>query len=177
MAVRVLVHRDISYKGGTLTAGVYDVDINDLVLLETPINAQDVSFFNPTKDIYQLNIELNKQISNLYRTFVPHKVFTSSDDLLNNHIHILDAAFILCEMLLPATAEVGTFIKVVGKGNAAWQINQNAGQFIRDSISETTAGVSGSLASSASGDCVGLICVTEDTEWIITESSGSLIFT
>jgi hypothetical protein len=176
MSVEVLVHRPIDYKGGTLAAGIHDLDINDLPLLASPIASQDVTFFNPAKDIYQLNIELNKQISNLYQTFVPHKVFTSSDDLLNNHIHIADAAFILCELLLPETAAVGTFIKVVGKGNATWQINQNADQFIRSSIGETTAGILGSLASSLSGDCVGLICITEDTEWMITDLVGTLVF-
>ena len=79
---------------------------------------------------------------------------------------------------LPATASVGDVFELTQNGAGAVTITQAAGQSVRLGNVVTTAGTGGSLASSAQGDAVKLVCVTADTEfqavagvignWVIT---------
>lgn len=73
---------------------------------------------------------------------------------------------------LPATAILGSMIKVTGLGAGGWAIAQNAGQVINSSGGSTTTGAGGSLASTNRYDSVTLICVVANTTWIIEEMVG-----
>jgi len=81
------------------------------------------------------------------------------------------------ELLLPDTAAFGSIIEIVGKGAGGFQINQNAGENILLVDSTTTGGVTGTVKSSEAGATLTMVCITADTTWRITSSTGNLIFT
>lgn len=80
-------------------------------------------------------------------------------------------------LTLPLTAALGSTICVIGKGAGGWIINQNAGQTIREVDSVTTTGVLGTVESSEARATMCMVCITADTEWQITQSTGNLILT
>jgi len=76
---------------------------------------------------------------------------------------------------LPATSAVGDTFAITGMNNATgWKIAQNASQTIHFGSSDTTTGVGGSLASSATYDSVELICNVANTSFIVVSSIGNI---
>lgn len=72
---------------------------------------------------------------------------------------------------LPITAAQGTVIRIVGKGVGVTYIYTNAGQTIYFGGNATTAG--GYILSTAQFDCVELVCITADTEFVVASSIGN----
>lgn len=81
----------------------------------------------------------------------------------------------LVSLLLPAVAPLGSIIRVTGKGVGGWRITQNAGQQIFMGTISTSAGVGGSISSSATRDTVELVCVTANTDWNGLSGIGNLV--
>lgn len=75
---------------------------------------------------------------------------------------------------LPATAAVGDTFEVNAIDAFGWSIAQNASQTIRVGNVATTAGVGGSLASSANGDWVRIVCTVANTSFIASVQQGNL---
>jgi hypothetical protein len=63
---------------------------------------------------------------------------------------------------LPLTASVGDTFRVIA-GTHGWIIAQNVGQSIVLGTSTTTSGTGGSLASTAAGDGIEIVCIVADT--------------
>lgn len=78
---------------------------------------------------------------------------------------------------LPASALFGSEIRIVGKGAGGWKIAQNSGQTIHFGNQNTTTGTSGSIASQNVFDCLDLLCITADTDWVAHSSQGNLTVT
>lgn len=78
---------------------------------------------------------------------------------------------------LPATAVLGSIIALVGKGVGGWLIAQNAGQTIHFGNMNTTTGAGGSLGSMLQYDCVEIICITANTDFVVKGSIGNLVVT
>lgn len=66
---------------------------------------------------------------------------------------------------LPATAALGTVIKIVGESAGLWAIAQNAGQSIQVGNVSTTPGVGGSITATNQYDTIELICRVVNTTW------------
>lgn len=78
-------------------------------------------------------------------------------------------------LALPAVSAVGDSIAVVLDGSTSWTITQpNAATRIRIGSQQTTLGVSGTLASTAQGDTVELVCETANGRWVVTNSMGNI---
>jgi hypothetical protein len=78
-------------------------------------------------------------------------------------------------LALPAVSAVGDMITVVLDGSTSWTITQpNAATRIRIGNSQTTLGVGGSLASTAQGDTVTLVCETANARWAVTSFVGNI---
>jgi len=77
-------------------------------------------------------------------------------------------------LTLPATAAVGSVVRVVGKGAGGWIVAQRANQYIQMGSSLSTTGVGGSVASSAQFDCVELLCTVADVGFTVISSMGNL---
>lgn len=75
---------------------------------------------------------------------------------------------------LPAEAPQFSVIRVVGKGAGGWKVAQNAGQTIHFDGDDTTTGSDGYLASQGTFDCIDLLCITADTDFIVTSSIGNI---
>lgn len=81
----------------------------------------------------------------------------------------------LLTMTLPATSAVGDVVAITGINTAlGWKIAQNAGNTIHFGTSTTTAGVGGSLASTAIYDTIYLVCVTTNALWTVVSSVGNI---
>jgi hypothetical protein len=78
-------------------------------------------------------------------------------------------------LALPAVSAVGDTIEVVLDGSTSWTITQpNAATRIRIGNQQTTLGVGGSLASTAVGDWVELVCETANARWCCAIKSGNI---
>lgn len=77
-------------------------------------------------------------------------------------------------LTLPSISSAGDVIKVGLRGGASWTIAQTAGQQIYMGSSNTTLGVGGSLASTAAGDFITLVCQTANTIWQCESSIGNI---
>jgi hypothetical protein len=79
---------------------------------------------------------------------------------------------------LPATAVLGDEIAIVGK-LGTWSVSQNANQQILLGSQSSTAGITGSIASTNVGDCVEMVCITAgaSTIWRIRAVVGNITVT
>jgi len=75
---------------------------------------------------------------------------------------------------MPATAAIGSRIKIMGKGVGLFTVAQNAGQVIHFGAFDTTTGVGGSLTSTLRYDVVELVCITANTDWSVAYSIGNI---
>jgi len=80
----------------------------------------------------------------------------------------------LTTFTLPLGAGPGTVMEIDGYGAGGWTIAQNAGQNIIYQGVSSTAGVGGSLSSTAASDVVRLLCVVKDVTWTAVSFAGSL---
>jgi hypothetical protein len=97
---------------------------------------------------------------------------TSQAAAVNNGYFTNNAG--LVTVTLPTTAAVGTVQRVSGYGAGGWKIAQNASQQIFFGITSTTAGVSGSVASTQQYDTIELVCNVANTDWVVQSSVGNL---
>jgi hypothetical protein len=75
---------------------------------------------------------------------------------------------------LPATAEVGDMFALSAIDAGGWTLAQNAAQVIRMGNQVTTTGVGGSLASTANGDTIRIVCSVQDTNFQVISSMGNI---
>jgi hypothetical protein len=78
---------------------------------------------------------------------------------------------------LPAVSAVGDTIALVLDGATSWAMTQpNAATQIRFGSVQTTLGVGGSLASTAQGDTVYVVCETANARWAVVDTMGNLSY-
>lgn len=105
--------------------------------------------------------------------FIWNEIITSTVSLAVNNGYVMNNASAVVGTL-PATAAFGSEIKIGGKGAGGWQIAQNAGQTIHFDGNNTTTGVTGSLSSQKPFDCVSLLVITANTDFLVTSSIGNI---
>jgi len=101
------------------------------------------------------------------------EVTTTSVAMAADNGYILNNAA-LVTATMPATSSIGDILSIVGKGAGGFLIAQNAGQTIHFISSDTTTGAGGSLASTVRYDCVDMVCVTADTDFVVRSSCGNI---
>lgn len=74
---------------------------------------------------------------------------------------------------LPSTSAQGDIVKVALDGATSFQITQAAGQQVRVSSAETTAGAGGSITSTAQGCSIELLCITANLRWMALTTIGN----
>jgi len=80
----------------------------------------------------------------------------------------------LVTLTLPALAPVGGAVMVMGSGIGGWRVAQNAGQRIHFNSIDSTPGVGGYLQFTVRYDSVELVCINENTDWIVRSSMGNI---
>lgn len=109
----------------------------------------------------------------------PPSVFTWNEITTTSHALAVGNGYVMNNAsqvigTLPSASVFGAEIKVVGKGAGGWKIAQNSGQTIHFDGNSTTTGTGGSLSSQSSFDCVSLLCITANTDFLITSSIGNI---
>ena len=103
---------------------------------------------------------------------------TSQAMSVNNSYIASNAA--LVTLSLPATSEVGDVVMVIGKGAGGWKISQAAGQSIQftagGSVTSTTSGTGGYVASVVASDTVEVRCLTANTLWEVVDAMGNITY-
>ncbi len=89
--------------------------------------------------------------------------------------YVMDDASLITATL-PATAALGSMLKIIGKGAGLWKIAQAAGQSIVFDGVTSTVGVTGYLASTLAADCIEMICTTANTTWTVSSSVGNITY-
>lgn len=79
----------------------------------------------------------------------------------------------LVTLTLPATAVQGSMFYISGKGAGLFSIAQNAGQTIHFGTLNSTLGAGGSVSSTAQYDNIALLCITANTDFVVTTSIGN----
>lgn len=74
---------------------------------------------------------------------------------------------------LPASAAQGSIIRLAGKGAGFTTIAQNSGQTIHFGNQNTTTGAGGSLTMTNQYDCIELLAITADTDFVVLSSVGN----
>lgn len=77
-------------------------------------------------------------------------------------------------LLLPAVSAIGDIIEITLDGSASFTVTQGAGQAIRLGSSITTGGAGGSLASTAQGDTIYMVCSVANIRWNVLSSMGNI---
>jgi len=103
-------------------------------------------------------------------------VVSASQTMVRNGTYYVTAGTPTLTLPQASDTRIGDFCKVVLRGGTSWVIAQTGTQDIRLGSSITTAGVGGSLASSADGDTVTIECVSASgaTNWVATSVIGSI---
>lgn len=94
-----------------------------------------------------------------------------------NNGYVTNNAGTRVQLTIPVTVAFGSVFRIVGKGAAGWQINQQAGQSIILEGSSTTVGGTGTLKSTGTTDSVELLCTTANTVFTIISGVGNYTFT
>ncbi len=77
---------------------------------------------------------------------------------------------------LPTTGSaLGDIIEITLDGATSFQITQAAGQQIRLGNQQTTAGVAGSITTTAQGNTIRMVCQTANLKWNILSSVGNFV--
>lgn len=92
-------------------------------------------------------------------------------DVNNGYFCVFPGAVL--SLALPAVSAVGDTISIVLDGATSFLITQAAMQQIRVGSSATSAGVGGSLASTAQGDCLTMVCRTANLLWVAISTMGN----
>lgn len=92
-------------------------------------------------------------------------VVTSSGNMTAENGYICNSAGSIT-LTLPTNAAVGTALAVVNMNTGGFTIAQNNSQNIRIGNHISTTGAGGSIASTAQGDSLYLICAVANTTWI-----------
>jgi hypothetical protein len=80
----------------------------------------------------------------------------------------------LVTVTLPTVIPFGSTIAVVGKGIGGWKISQNNNQSIHYINVTTTIGTSGYIASTSQYDCIELLNIVENNEFVVRNSVGTV---
>jgi len=74
---------------------------------------------------------------------------------------------------IPSTAAVGSVVKIIGK-QGIWIIAQNAGETISFNGTDATTGATGTLTATNEDNCIELVCITANTNWVVSFCSGNI---
>lgn len=89
---------------------------------------------------------------------------SASQTLANNAGYVCAGGGAL-SLALPAVAAFGSTIAIILNGSTSFTITQGAGQSVRIGANASTVGAGGSVASTATGNAVRLLCTTANTTW------------
>lgn len=95
--------------------------------------------------------------------------------MVANTGYIADAIGAPLVAALPTSINTGEIVRIAGVGSGGWSISQMAGQQIHFGNQSTTLGAAGSISSTNEHDCIELLCISDDTTFIVLGAVGNLM--
>ncbi len=99
---------------------------------------------------------------------------TGPANMVANNGYIANNAGTRVEVTIPVTVALGAVFEVANKGAAGWKIIQQAGQSIRFGFLTSTGGATGFIQSSEVNNCVKIVCITANTEFMVVTAVGNI---
>jgi hypothetical protein len=81
------------------------------------------------------------------------------------------------QFILPSVCPFGTVFEIVGRFGSGWTLTQADGQEVHLGTAGTTVGVTGSIASTETYDCIRVVCTVANTEFEVVSSMGNFLIT
>ena len=103
-------------------------------------------------------------------------VIGTSQSLASNYVYFCTTGTNL-SLALPTTSVRGDMIIVSLDGSTSWTITQATSQQIIIGTSSTTIGTGGSLASTAQGNTVIMVCQVANLKWVVQSQIGTITVT
>jgi hypothetical protein len=103
----------------------------------------------------------------------PVEVTGTSQSMSVNTDYIANNAG-LVTLTVPTVAAVGDKVRIIGKGAGGWKVAQNASGIIHFGNLDSTTGTGGHIDSTHKYDCVELMCIVANNEWIVVTVVGNL---
>lgn len=103
---------------------------------------------------------------------LPWTVVTGTTFASPNNGYIPDSVAMITFFI--TTAAVGNIVRIAGKGAGGWQVGQGVGQTIYLLSTQTSIGVGGNIRSQNRYDCVELLCITANTEFLVISCMGNI---
>lgn len=158
-------------RSNSLAANTYTIEIQrSTVSTSADSTKNGVCHFSDT----DFDVDSNGFVTINGRT-VKWKTITANQTLVTNEGYFCISPGGALSLALPATASstIGDTLEVTLDGATSWTITQAASQQIRFGNVQTTAGVGGSLASTAQGDTVKMVYQATG-KWNVISSVGVL---
>lgn len=153
--------------GTSISAATAGTDYQAPITLTTTGSSGAATFISNTLNIPQYSggtgITWNDQTS-------------GSVTMAVNNGYVTDNGASLVTYTLPATAALGSIVEIAGKSAGGWKIAQASGQTIHFGNVNTTTGATGFLSSTATYDCIRLVCTTANTDFVVLSSVGNITF-
>ncbi len=108
-----------------------------------------------------------------FASFLWQAVTSSTQDITNYNGYFTNNGATPVTFTLPVNAQPNTFFRIAGYSSGGWILAQNADQSVRFGAGASTVGITGTTSSATRGDCIEVMCVVADTEWIITSVVGT----
>jgi hypothetical protein len=99
---------------------------------------------------------------------------TTPVTLMVNTTYVCSAGSDMINFILPEVIPFGSFFQIIGKDSGLFQISQTSGQSINFGDVTTTTGMSGSIVSTNSNDCIRFVCTVANTTLTVISSIGDL---
>jgi hypothetical protein len=99
---------------------------------------------------------------------------TTPVTMMVNTTYVCSAGSDMINFILPEVIPFGSFFQIIGKDSGLFQISQNSGQTINYGEYTTTTGMSGSVLSTKSNDCLRMVCTVANTTLTITSTIGDI---
>jgi len=133
--------------------------------------------FGNKVEVPQLVVDLQGRITTISNVsiapyFLWNTVNGTVQNVLSNNGYIASNTS-LVELLLPETANVGDIMAVAGNGSGLWRLNQNPNQVIHYGYKDTTVGTAGYIESTYKHDYLELLCLVQNTEFLVKQSVGN----
>ena len=106
-------------------------------------------------------------------TGITWSAVTGDTSMAVNNAYIANKVSLIT-FTLPATAAVGSVVRVTGISTGGWKIAQNSGGIIHFGNVDSTTGAGGYVSSNNVRDSIELVCVVANNEWNAISSVGNI---
>ncbi len=112
---------------------------------------------------------LNSIVGAIEKNFVTPETITGTTQDAVAQTNYIPTNVALTSITLPAMAVVGDVVAITGEGAGGWSLLPNLGQTIQMAASTATV----SIASAEQYDTIQVMCVVEDTTWVVQYSTST----